>query len=104
MEYTIRCHNEKNGYFTKTVEGTPVILMEGYSFFVHRTLFDNPQDDVDQFMNRWSVTEVSSGYVVATGRDEISAISKAMQNVEGQTEKFIKMVAEAVENNKTLFV
>lgn len=104
MKYTVRCYNDRKGYFMTEVEASPVILMEGFSFIVHRTLFDRPRKDIEHMMNDWSVTEVSSGYVVATGPTDVKAILRAEEHLKDNEELFRTMVAKAVEQNKILFV
>jgi hypothetical protein len=101
MKYTVRCHNERKGYYTKMVEGESVILMEGYSFFVHKTVFD--QRWKDKHLNSWSVSEVSSGYAMATGTDPVAAINNAEAKLKVNPRLLRIVVARAVRNNETLF-
>lgn len=89
-KYKIRCF-KKGVYYTQTVNGEPIELMEGYEFFVHGE------------STIWTVSEVSTGYQVAESHSKDGAIQKAKHNLETQRYFFINQVMEKVQQNKILF-
>lgn len=91
-KYKIRCRSKKGVYYTETVEGEPIELMDGYEFFIRR-------DAIGDYI----ITEVSTGYIVAYGGLESLAIDKAKFYLTTYKDFFINTVKEKVEENKVLF-
>jgi len=91
MEYLIR--KTKNGTATRTVIGRPVKVHPQLQTFI----FDwNKQNEPPSKIpyNRWSVTEVKTGYSVATSATRKGAVELAKKRIENvgikETLKIIK--------------
>jgi hypothetical protein len=67
MNYTIRCYTKEKGYHTRKVKGTPIDLMQGYEFFVHKSEIG------------YAVSEVETGYQVAQAFSKEWAIHRAKE-------------------------
>jgi hypothetical protein len=90
-KYKIRCRSKKGVYYTETVEGEPIELMDGYEFFIR------------EWEGGYVVTEVSTGYQVGGAQLRDDAIAKARYNVTEYRDFFINEVKKKIEENKVLF-